>query len=92
MKKNVLSYVLMALALAVGVIGWIVWPDVVTVQVGFDGHVTNTMPKAAAVLVPTIVSWIGSVINLASKKKADIKGIVLAIVGIAVMGLMFLFN
>lgn len=90
MKKKLINILLVIAAIGMGVISWLLLPDVVAVQVGFDGQITNTMPKVPAVAIPLGVSLVGSVMNLAGPK--DKKGYILSVAGIAVMVLSLLFN
>ena len=90
MKKKLINILLVFAAIGLGVISWLLLPDVVAVQVGFDGQITNTMPKVPAVAIPLGVSLVGSVMNLTGQK--DKKGYILSVAGIAVMVLSLLFN
>ena len=92
MKKNLASIFLIIIAIGLGICSWFLLPDVVTVQVGMDGRVTNTMPKLLAILILLGISAAGSVINLTDKKENSFKGFVLALVGIAAMLLTLFFN
>ena len=90
MKKNFINILLVIAAIGLGVISWLLLPDVVAVQVGFDGQITNTLPKIPAVAIPLGVSLVGSVMNLTGQKGK--KGYILSVAGIAVMVLSLLFN
>lgn len=92
MKKNLVNIILVIIALGLGVISWLLLPDVVAVQVGIDGQITNTMPKALAVAIPLVVSVVGSIMNLTDKEEKNKKGYVLSVVGIVIMVLSLLFN
>ena len=92
MKKIWISVILIAAALALGIISWFLLPDVAAVQIGFDGQVTNTMPKLLAIAIPFGISLIGSIMNLTNKEEKNGKGILLAVIGIAAMILILLFN
>ena len=91
MKKNLISIIFVLVAIGLGVISWLLLPDVVAVQVGVDGKITNTMPKVLAVAIPLGVSVVGSAMNLTGKEENK-KGYVLSVVGIAIMVLSLLFN
>ena len=67
-------------------------PEVVAVQVGFDGKVSNTMPKVLAVAIPFGVSVVGSVMHLTGKEEKIGKGFILSVAGIAIMVLSLLIN
>lgn len=92
MKKNLVSILLIVIAIGLSVLSWFLLPDVVAVQVGFDGQVTNTMPKALAVVIPLGLSVVGSVMNLTGKEDKSKKGYILSVIGIAVMLLSLLVN
>ena len=92
MKKNLISIILVIVAIGLGVISWLLLPDVVAVQVGLDGQITNTMPKVLAVAIPLGVSVAGSAMNLTGKEEKSKKGYILSVIGIAVMVLSLLFN
>ena len=92
MKKKLINILLVVTAIGLAVISLFFLPDVVAVQVGFDGQVTNTMPKVLAIVIPLGVSVAGSVMNLTSKKENNKKGYILAAVGIAVMVISLFVN
>ena len=92
MKKNWISIFIMIIAIGLGICAWFLLPEVVAVQVGMDGQVTNTMPKLLAILIPLVISAAGVVMNLTNKKENSMKGFVLSLVGIAVMLLTLFFN
>lgn len=92
MKKNLISIIFVIVAIGLGVISWLLLPDVVAVQVGVDGKITNTMPKVLAVAIPLGVSVVGSAMNLTGKEENNKKGYTLSGVGIAIMVLSLLFN
>lgn len=92
MKKIWISVILIAAALALGIISWFFLPDVTAVQIGFDGQATNTMPKLLAIAIPFGISLIGSIMNLTNKEEKNGKGLLLAVIGLAAMILSLLFN
>ena len=92
MKKNLISILLAAAAIGLGVISWLLLPDVVAVQVGIDGKISNTLPKVLAVAIPFGVSVVGSVMNLTGKEETNKKGYILSVAGIAIMVLSLLVN
>ena len=92
MKKNWISIILIIIAIGLGICAWFLLPEVVAVQVGMNGQVTNTMPKLLAILIPLVISAAGAVMNLTSKDENSMKGFILVFVGIAVMLLTMLFN
>ena len=91
-KNNLINILLLIAAFGLGVISWFLLPDVVAVQVGFDGQITNTMPKVLAVAIPLGMSVVGSVVNWTGQKEKNKKGYILSVVGISIMVLSLLFN
>ena len=92
MKKKWISILFVAVAIGLGVISWLLLPDVVAVQVGIDGKISNTLPKVLAVAIPFGVSVVGSVMNLTGKEETNKKGYILSVAGIAIMMLSLLVN
>lgn len=90
MNRKTISIILIAIGIILGAVGYVILPEVVAVQVGFDGSVANTMPKLLAIGLPLLITIIGSVINI--KEDDNRKGLILAIAGIVVMVITLLFN
>lgn len=91
-KKKALFIVGIAISVILGVISWFVLPDTVAVQVGLDGNVSNTIPKAAAILVPIAISVIGGIIGITSEETRSKKGALLLCAGIVIALITFFFN
>ncbi|MDD6468264.1 MAG: DUF1648 domain-containing protein [Erysipelotrichaceae bacterium] len=91
MKKNLISMLFIVVAIGLGVVSWFFLPDVVAVQVGIDGKITNTMPKVLAIAIPLGVSIVGSAMNLTGKE-TNKKGYILSVVGIAILIVSLFFN
>ena len=90
MNRKTISIILIAIGIILAAVGYVILPEVLAVQVGFDGSVTNTMPKLLAIGLPLLITIVGSVINI--KEDDNRKGLVLAIAGIVVMVITLLFN
>ena len=56
MKKNIIFIIISFVVLSLVIVSWIILPNEVAVQIGFDGEVSNTMPKAFAIIIPFLVS------------------------------------
>ena len=92
MKKKLIGILLIAAAIGLGVVSWMLLPEVVAVQVGFDGKVTNIMTKVLAVAIPFGVSVVGSAMHLTGKEEKIGKGFILSVAGLATMVLSLLIN
>ncbi|MGM9947929.1 DUF1648 domain-containing protein [Floccifex sp.] len=88
MKKNSIQILLIILAIGLAIVSWFFLPDVVAVQVGLDGQVTNTMPKIFAIMIPFVISIVGSV----TMTKENKKGMILSIAGILILIVSLIFN
>lgn len=91
-NKKIISIVLVVVAVILGVVSFVLLPEVVTVQVGLDGRPTNTMPKVLAVLVPFAVTVAGAVINYLNKDEKNYKGLILSVVGVIVTAISLIVN
>ena len=91
MKKKI-NIGLIAVAVVLSVVSWFLLPDTVVVQIGVDGQASNTMPKVFAVIVPLVISVIGSAMNLNDDTRQNYRGYVLSIVAIAVMVFSLIVN
>ena len=92
MKKNVICIFMLIAVVALAICSWFVLPDVVTVQINHKGQATNALPKALAIAIPTIITFAGSIWQMWWKDEKNVKGYVVAIVGIFVMIATILFN
>ncbi|MGN1204309.1 MAG: DUF1648 domain-containing protein [Lachnospiraceae bacterium] len=92
MKKNLLNIALIIIAIVLGVCSWFLLPEVVAVQVGYDGQVTNTMPKLFAIVLPFGISVVGSIMNMTNKGEKNWKCLILSLAGIGVMIACLFFN
>lgn len=100
MKKNIIFIIVSFVVLSLVIVSWILLPNEVAVQIGFDGEVSNTMPKAFAIIIPFLVSLFGLALTytdlLRDKEKDNknnkTKGLVILIIGIAIMILTLVFN
>lgn len=92
MKNKLINVILIIVAVGLGICSWFLLPEIVAVQIGFDGQISNTLPKLPAILIPLGISVAGAVVNLTGKEKKNTNGYVLLFIGIAVMLLTLFFN
>ncbi len=50
MNKKIILWIIVAVSIALGVYGYFVLPDTVTVQINISGNPSNTSPKLWAVI------------------------------------------
>ncbi|MEZ4509644.1 MAG: hypothetical protein R2912_06210 [Eubacteriales bacterium] len=92
MEKNKRLYVALAIivvALALFILGMVILPDMIVMQMQKDGSAGTTLPKLPGLLLPFALS---SVFPILYYLKGKPKDIVVGLVGIAASGLTFLFN
>ncbi|MEA4912714.1 MAG: hypothetical protein VB092_08925 [Oscillospiraceae bacterium] len=89
-NKNLLIGILLAaLACALAVAGWTLLPDTLAVQITAAGQTGNTLPKFAALGLPTLLAVIFSFLYA---KNGNTKNLAVAVVGVALLVLTFVFN
>ncbi len=90
-KKMVYAAVIIVVALAALIVGIIILPDTLVVQVGFSGESGTTMPKLVGLAIPSLVS-IGFAVMYAAGKGDDKRNLTVALVGLIIFVLTFAFN
>ena len=92
MEKNKRFYVAIAiLVVAVGlfILGMVILPDTIIMQVQANGSAGNTMPKLIGLLIPLALC---AVFGVFYYKGGNGKNLFVALVGLVAFGLMFFFN
>lgn len=91
-KETIIGILIIASAAVLGIAGFLLLPATLTVQVNLSGEATNTMPKALGLLIPFALSAVFSVLYMKGGAETRIRNLVVAIVGLAVMVVTFIFN
>ena len=92
MEKNKRFYVAIAiLVVAVGlfILGMVILPDTIIMQLQKDGTPGTTLPKLVGLLIPLAL---GTIFPILYYLKGNPKDVVVGIVGLVASGLTFLFN
>lgn len=90
--ETIIGILIIAAAAALAVAGFILLPATLAVQVNLSGEATNTMPKALGLLLPFALSAIFGVLYMKGAGQTKTRNLVVAIVGLAVMVVTFIFN
>ena len=88
-REKIIGIIFIALALIMSVAGYAILPDTVLIQVVVDGHTPNTLPKLAAVLIPTLIVVFGVATVWRTR---DNRSYLVPVIGILVFILTFVFN
>jgi len=80
---------ILLVAVALFVLGMIILPDTIVMQVQADGSAGTTLPKLAGLLIPLALSVGFAVLYY---KNGTTKSIVVALIGLVAFGLTFFFN
>ncbi|MEA4822836.1 MAG: hypothetical protein VB111_01815 [Clostridiaceae bacterium] len=89
-KKRTIALLLILVALTIAVIGYIILPDRLIVQITTAGQTPTTLPKPAALGVPVVLCGIFSVAYIREEK--TVKNLIIAIVMVIVMLLTLWIN
>ena len=88
-KRLLIAGAILLLAVALFIVGMIVLPDTLVMQVQMDGSAGNTMPKLIGLLLPLGLSAVFAVLYY---KGGQGKNLLVAVVGLVAFGLTFFFN
>ena len=88
-KEKKIGMVFIVISIILSVLGYIMLPETVVVQIGLDGKTGNTLPKLAAILLPLGVTLISTGLYMFSGTSNRTKNLVFAGIGIlmAVFGI-----
>lgn len=90
MNKKIVVGAMIAAAMGLGLYGYKVLPDMVTVQVDLSGNPSNTYPKLLAIASQTVLI-IGGIGYYFSKEREK-SFLILAVVGILVSVITLMYN
>ena len=89
-KKLMISICIIAVAAIMAVVGFIVLPETLVVQINTAGQPANTLPKVFGILIPFLICVVSAIMYLKIEKGA--KSLVVSLVGVLVFALLFLFT
>lgn len=95
MKRKIIPVILIVLTIGLAVLSYITLPETVITQFSIGTSENNTtMPKFFALLIPSALGIGGAVSAFFSKddEKANRKGLLISVVGIAVFIVMMIVN
>ena len=91
MNKKIVLGIIIVIWLALGIYGYMVLPETVTVQIDISGNASNTFPKIIAVLLPVLIS-IGGGLKYCFFEGKEKKSLALSVIGILLSVVTLLFN
>jgi uncharacterized membrane protein len=91
-KEKVIGSVIIVVSLILAVVGYVILPETLTVQIGLDGKPSNTLPKLFALLIPLAISVIFSFMYMNDQGQRKSRNLFAAIFGIFISILMFVVN
>ena len=89
MNKKIICISLISAAVLLFIISFLLLPDVVAMQIQFNGQLGNYMPKYIALVIPLIIDLIGT---LAYYKENNNKYLVIDVVGIIMAVITLVMN
>ncbi len=80
---------ILLLAIAAFIVGLIILPDTIVMQVQTDGSAGTTLPKWIGLLIPFALSAVFAALYY---KNGTTKSLLAALIGLVIFGLTFFFN
>ncbi|MEG0771380.1 MAG: DUF1648 domain-containing protein [Clostridia bacterium] len=90
-KKLIVGILLFLVPLILVIIGFIVLPDKLIVQINFSGNPGNMMPKVLGLILPMVISSLFAFLYISSDER-KINNIVFSLLGTLLLVLIFIFN
>ena len=87
--RLLITGLILFLAVALFVLGMIILPDTIVMQVQADGSAGNTLPKLVGLIIPLALCGVFAVFYYQGGKG---KNLFVAIIGLLAFGLTFFFN
>ena len=91
MKKTkvLLTIGIFLAAIALTVVGWVILPDTLVLQVTMSGETGTTLPKIAGLAIPFLISGIFAVLYYVHENR---KHLLISVAGLAIYIVIFLMN
>ncbi len=89
-KKQIIAVCIIAAAVILAAVAFIVLPETLVMQIDTAGNASSTMPKIVGVLIPFLFTVIFTLLYL--KRENDRRSFWLALLGIVLFALVFIFN
>jgi uncharacterized membrane protein len=90
--KQILAIAVIVIASALAIVGYIVLPDTLVMQVTASGSVATTMPKLLGLAIPTLISVGAALYFLFNKNSESNKSLWVSLIGILAFILTYAFN
>lgn len=90
--KQIVAIAVIVIALALAVVGYIILPDTLVMQVTATGTPGTTMPKLLGLAIPTLISIGAALYFLLNKNSESNKVLFVSLIGIFAFILTFIFN
>lgn len=88
-RKKIITILLITIAVVLSIISYLVLPETLIMQIGFDGTAGNSLPKLIGIALETFMTIGGAI----AYYKSDENGFLfLSIIGLASYFIVFWFN
>lgn len=88
-KKKLIAILIVVVSIAVGVVGYIILPATVTIQINLSGGAGNTAAKEIALVLPFAISGLGAAYY---SKEGKTSHLIAALIGLVIYIPLFLLN
>lgn len=91
-KEKMIGLVIIAVSVILAVMGFMVLPETLIVQIGLDGQASNTLHKIPALLIPFALSTVFSILYMRGNGEKKSHNLIVAVIGVIVAIIMFVVN
>ena len=91
-KRRFWPFLLVIPLVIASIVGWLVLPDELVMQIGVDGRPSNIMPKLFGLLIPPAVGLLGAGIASSMEREKKIGGFLVLAVAVIVTIITFMWN
>lgn len=91
-KDKIIAYIIISVSVILFIVGYLLLPNEIVVQIGFDGKPSNTLPKIIGLFIPFLISSLFAFISLKGNRETKAKNLIISIIGIVIFIFMFIMN
>ena len=91
-KKKTAALIMVLIGVVLAVVGYLVLPETVVIQIDTHGRPANTLPKVAAIIIPLLFNVVGAVIHVTAGESQSRRAVIISGAGYALALLSIIIN